>query len=300
MEQRTNSADDISFSALIQSILRSLILLQSMTAGFFKFTKRHKTIIIVCTFIFTLIGVGLSFLNKKVYKLRMTVVPTELNRKIYANQFLQLDKLIKTKSYNQLTKQLNFDPNLCKKLKGISCFDIYNEPMLKDSLIDERNPFIVELSVFDFSIADTMQQALVNYINNNEYLADRKKVQEQILTDRLLFVENEQRKLDSLKSVYSNFMNVSGKNAMFYNNAFNPSELYTKSKEYQDQKDEVISWFGYEKKPLRVIDGFKPAQRADSISGFMLVVFSIFLGFFMGILFAGYRELEKLGKQLNA
>ena len=300
MEQNKQVSDDISLGSVQDSLLGFFLALYRFCNSFFGFTKRNIRTIIIPVIIIGLLGTGFALISPKVYKLKMTVIPTELSRKMYAEQFLQLDKLIKTKSHNRLTKELGLPLSTVQKLTQIKCTDLYEEPLLNDTTIYDRDPFMVHVQVIDNSIADTLQQALTNYINNNPYLISIKKIQERIYTEKLAFVESEQRKLDSLKVVYSNSLATAGNKAMFYNNAFNPAELYAKSTEYQYQKDQIYNWLGDIKYPLRIVDGFKPAQKADSLSKPVLILLSLIAGFFIGALLSGYKELGRLSKQLGS
>lgn len=297
MEQQHHSSDDISLQSFKDSVYQFLLLIFSFIKGSIAFIKKHFKTFLVYILIFGAAGTGFSLINKKTYKLRMTVVSTEFSRRIYSEQFVKLDKLIKTNSIQQLNRELKSNDDISKKLRAITCFDIYDEPLESDTSTKEREPFVVEVNVIDNSIADSLQNMLLNYINSNPYLTERKKVQYKIFEDKLRFVESEQRKLDSLKAEYNLFMNSSGNKAMFYNNAFNPSDLYAKSNEYQYQKDQINSWFGFEQLPLRVIDGFKPARKADSLSTTGIILLSLFAGAFIGFIVSGYKELDTAGKQ---
>ncbi len=297
MENKVQNSDEISLHSVKESVLDFLLLLHTIFHSFFSFVFRNKKVIIISTLLFTLAGVGISFLNQKIYKLQMTVLPTEMNRKIYAGQFEELNKLVQTKSYQQLSKELKLAKGMCAKLRKISCFDIYGDPILKDSTRNEKEPFIIEVSVTDNTIGDTLQSALLSYINNNLYLSNLKKIQEFNYLEKLKFVESEQRKLDSLKEVYSNSLSSTVNKAMFYNNAFNPSDLYKKSSDYQYEKDMIFMWLGENKYPMRIIDGFKPALKPDSISAISLIILSTLAGFIIGICIAGNKELGVLSKQ---
>jgi hypothetical protein len=300
MEQHKQTADDISIGSIRDSILSFLLIIYRFLHSFFEFISRHLKIILVTAIIVTILGTLLAFVSSKMYKLKMTVIPTELSRKMYSDQFDQLEKLVKTRSLSRLSKELKLPEKTVQKINQIKCTDLYDDPLLNDTTIYDRDPFIVHVRVYDNSITDTLQQALLNYINNNPYLLSLKKIQERIFTEKLVFVESEQRKLDSLKTVYNNFLASSGSKAMFYNNAFSPADLYTKSGEYQFQKDQIYTWMGENKYPLRIVDGFKPAQKADSLSLPIMIVLSFIAGFIIGILLAGYKELGSLSKQLTA
>ncbi|MFN5133916.1 MAG: hypothetical protein ACK5DG_01275 [Chitinophagaceae bacterium] len=300
MEQNKQSADEISIGSIKDSLLSFSLALYHLFQSFFDFVKGHIKTIALPVIILGMLGGALAFMLPKVYNLKMTVIPTELSRKMYSDQFLQLDKLVKTKSYSRLTKELGLSEAILKKITQIKCSDLYDEPLINDTTIYDRDPFVVYAKVIDNTIADTLQQALMNYINNNPYLVSIKKIQERIYTEKLLFVESEQRKLDSLKIVYNNSLATSGNKAMFYNNAFNPAELYSKSTEYQSQKDFIYTWMGENKYPLRIVDGFKPAQKADSLSKTFTILLSLIAGFVIGVLIAAYKELGRMSKQLAA
>jgi hypothetical protein len=209
---------------------------------------------------------------------------------------MQLDKLIKTKSYRELMKQLSANETTVQKLRGIQCADIYGVPLQKDTSTIQGDPFVITAVVSDISIAADLQNALLGFVNSNPYFINRKKVQAEIFTNKLVFIENELKRLDSLKMNYNSFLNSNNNKAVFYNNAFNPADLYQRSSDYQNQKDMLLSWLGLEKKSLRLMDGFKPAAKADSISRTGIILLALGIGLLAGIILAGYSELERFNK----
>lgn len=297
MDQKKQTVDDISLIAVKDSVLYFLLILQSLLKAFFDFLKRNAKKIVIPTLIATAGGVLFSFLNEKTYTLKMTVEPSEFSRRIYADQYMQLDKLIKTKSYSELTKQLSAKENVVQKLRGIQCVDIYGLSLQNDTSTVQGDPFVIAVTVSDISVAPELQNALLKFINSNPYFINRKKVQTEIFTNKLVFIENELKRLDSLKISYNSFMNSSNNKAVFYNNAFNPADLYQRSGEYQNQKDMLLSWLGLEKNSLRLMDGFKPAIKADSLSRTGIIFLALGIGLLAGILIAGYSELERFNKQ---
>ncbi len=90
----------------------------------------------------------------------MTVEPSEFSRRIYADQYMQLDKLIKTKSYSELTKQLSAKENVVQKLRGVQCVDIYGLSLQNDTSTVQGDPFVIAVTVSDISVAPELQNAL--------------------------------------------------------------------------------------------------------------------------------------------
>ena len=84
---------------------------------------------------------------------------------------------------------------------------------------------------------------------------------------------------------------------MFYNNAFNPVDIYQRSNEYQVQKEFVITWLNNETQTLKAIVGFKPSIRPVDGKRDKIVLYFSLAGLLLGFLLGAVLELKKLSKR---
>jgi N-methylhydantoinase A/oxoprolinase/acetone carboxylase beta subunit len=274
-------------------LLALYIILQSVFSFFF----RNKFIILICIVIFGGIGLLFAIKVKKVYSLNTIVSHNELTKRTYAEAIEQLNSLALSRSYKQLSRELNFGEASAEQVKALRTYNMNGDLLLEDTSNSRNLPFIIKAEVFDNSIADSLQESLLIYFNDNKYLKGRKENQKRMFEERLVFISGELEKLDSLKRQYNQFLGSSGKTAMFYNNAFNPAEIYQRSNEYQQQKESVTTWLNNEYQTIKVIEGFKPAIRP--VDGFKerIILYFILGGILIGCFLGAFMELEKLSKR---
>jgi hypothetical protein len=138
-----------------------------------------------------------------------------------------------------------------------------------------------------------LQIGLLSYLNGNPYVKQKREGQVAILQQKLLFIESEQQKLDSLKNNYNRMLTGMRMPSGVYNNAMNPAELYEQSFQLASQKEYILNWLNTESKGILLIDGFKHTGKRTGapawlIFGAGLVAGSV-LGIGMALLF-GIRE----------
>jgi len=288
--------DVITINSLRDSFLDFLILLYTSVKYIFRFFFQYKKTILLCMVLIAGIGVFLAFRTREVYSLKMIVSHNDLTKRTYAEAIEQLNKLADSKSVSQLSLNMSTSETMVRNIKALKTYNLDGDPLLTDTSNSKDLPFIITAEVYDNLIADSLQERLLNYFNGNPYLKKKKETQKKIYEEKLLFITDELAKLDSLKHQYNLFLGSSGKTAMFYNNAFNPAEIYQRSNEYQYLKETIITWLNNEYQTIKLIEGFKPSLKP--ISGFKsrIILYFMVAGFLLGCLFGGCIKLDQLSK----
>jgi hypothetical protein len=295
-----NNGDDITLSSVKDSFVNLLLALYNILQSIFSFFFRNKFIILICVVIFGGIGFLFAMKVKQVYSLKMIVSHNELTKRTYAEAIDQLNRLAMSRSYKQLSRELNLREASVENIKALRTYNMDGDLLLQDTSISKNLPFIIKAEVFNNSVADSLQESLLIYFNDNKYLKERKEIQKRIYEERLVFISNELEKLDSLKKQYNQFLGSSGKSAVFYNNAFNPAEIYQRSNEYQQQRESVISWLNNEYLTIKVIEGFKPvAKPVDGLKE-RIILYFILGGILIGCFLGAFTELQRLSKRKPA
>jgi hypothetical protein len=297
IEQNRPDSDDITLRSVKASVVDLLLAVYTILQSVFSFFFRNKFIILICIVIFGGIGFLFATKVKKVYSLNMIVSHNELSKRTYAEAMEQLNRLALSRSYKQLSRELNIGEASAENIKELGTYNMNGDVLLEDTSTSKSLPFIIKAEVFNNSIADSLQESLLIYFNDNKYLKGRKENQKRIFEEKLVFISSELEKLDSLKRQYNQFLGSSGKTAMFYNNAFNPAEIYQRSNEYQQQRESVISWLNNEYQSIKVIEGFKPVVRP--VAGFKerIILYFILGGILIGCFLGAFIELQKLSKR---
>ena len=297
IEQNRPDSDDITLSSIKKGLIGLLLVVYAILGSLYLFIFKHALVIIICTVLLGGIGYLVAMRTRPVYSLEMIVKPNDLTKRTYAEAIDQLNVLASSKSYKRLSDELKMSEGNVRNIKSLNASNINGEAMLKDTSSKMDLPFIVKAEVYNNSIADSLQQMLLNYFNSNNYLRERKQMQKRVFEEKLNFIVGELKKLDSLKEQYNRFLSTSGKSAMFYNNAFNPVDIYQRSNEYQTQKEFVLTWLNNETQTLKVIVGFKPSIRPVDGKKDRIVLYFSLAGLLFGFLLGAVLELKKLSKR---
>jgi LPS O-antigen subunit length determinant protein (WzzB/FepE family) len=293
-ENRQISADDYISYAGIKGMLAQLFRLFVRMIDFINLILfRNKYLILGGLLLGLLMGYLYYNSKKNAYKVSMIVEFTELNKKTFAEMFSQLNTLILTGSHDQLAQELLVPVSIARNIGFIETFNINNEPLFKDTSTRVNQTFKVVVSVNNNAITDTLQTALIRYLNNNPYLHQVKTSQKKIAEHKLAFIDSELTKLDSLKSEYNRFLANSKINSTFYNNAINPAEIYAQSSNLMNERERTLRWLELNASPVNVVSGFKmPAKPLSSSLQKWLILFG-FGGLLIGFLVGLFRELKR-------
>ena len=280
----------ISFSALLNLFFKAFL---QAYKDFVHFFFRNKALIII----FIITGIAAGVVNYKMsrvyYKLSMIVRHNELTLKTYGQMLNNLNALAESGSYDALSKSLKIDHETSRKIRTIEAVNLSGIDLRKDTSTSEENAFLIQMTIYDNDIADTLEKTIVNYFNNNTFLSKLKQDEIHLYTGRLEFLKNELNRMDSLKDAYTRSLAISKGSPTFYNNAFNPADIYKASNQYAVEKDVVEEWLLQKRNPIITMDSVKPSVAPKSISLVLSILIYVLIFFFIGCFLAGILEFTK-------
>ena len=249
--------------------------------------------IIIGLFFGLLLGYVYYISRPTVYKVSMVVMFNELTKKTYAEMLDQLDKLGTSGTANDLSNVLKIPQGVAGKVLFIDSRNMNNEALKYDTSTRMEQPFKIIVGLTDNFSMDTLQNAIVNYLNNGSYLQKVKEEQKKIYQEKIIFIDGELRKLDSLKLAYNKFLSAPNISATFYNNAFDPAGLYVQSGQLASQRDTIMRWLALNTSAVYIVDGFKASVSPQSIGlpGALIILGSI--GLLIGFLIGFMNETKK-------
>lgn len=153
---------------------------------------------LIFAIIFGSLGGAYAYMKKQVYHSEMTVSYAQLEKKIYGDMLFKLDQLIESKQFGDLAFLLNMTEEQTKLIVSISGKNIHNEPLVNDISV-EKVPFYIVVDVYDPDILPELQDALVSYISESEFVDERLKLNERNYTNEILHKKNQMIYMDSLK-----------------------------------------------------------------------------------------------------
>lgn len=294
MPQENFQDDTISFTGVKNFAKASLRSFFGFLA-FVEVTFSRRRWLILLGFVLGMAVGYLYYLSRTpYYRVSMIVQYNELTKKTYAEMIGQLDRLVSRAKENQpLASELKIPESVSSTIISLDARNMNNELLSSDTSTRIFQTFRILADVTDNRQLGELQTSLVNYLNNSPYLKRKREEQFKIYTDRLAFIDRELQKLDSLKTEYNRFLATSKISATFYNNAFDPADIYAQSSQLASQREDLLRWLNIERNAISVIDGFKPIHTARSIPLLLALLAFGLVGALLAFLFGFMLELRK-------
>ena len=285
-----NRTQPVNFAELLEVIFWGML---RAVRGFFSFLWRNKILLTGCLVAGGIIGFTMWEITPTSYKFNMVLRHTELKSMTIGHMLDNLDGLARTGSYSELSKTLKSGEGVVSHIGSIRGKNLMGEKLISDTSKLTDEPFIIEVSLSDKTKSDTIEHLILKYFNENEYLNKLKNDRATLIMPNLEFINSELQRLDSLKQVYNRFLSYSKGSPMFYNNAFNPAEIYSRSAEYYGQKNGFEEWLAQNRLPVVSIDGSEPFATPQSRGLFTTMAIYAFIFFFIGSVLAGIKEIPR-------
>lgn len=243
-------------------------------------------------------GVGFFFNSSPVYNSTLILSSNVLSNDFCADIINTLDLIISDKTPALLARKLKISISSAKAIKKLE-FDNYDEKLKtiykdKDTIVLGR-PFRVIASTYNNTVFDTLQKALVSYLENNEYALKRKAIKSDNLNLMQSKIKNQLDQLDSLKSVVTSNLTPRGTQSGFvFGQPIDPINVYKQEielfKSDLDLKKDLILIDN-----IQVIQDFVARDKPDSPRLLKNIAIFGMLAFLLGLIFA--LSLEKRKKQ---
>lgn len=176
--------------------------LSAMFQSFKIFVKKYIVSFIIFGIVGGIIAGAVWFVKPKVYEAEMTVSYVHYEKKIYADMLVKLDMLIKSNSTYTLSQLLMLPEETVGKLRSIKSYNIRREDLAED-LSTEKIPFYIVARLTDLSVLESLQTALVQYLNGTEFIQNRLAFMKQKSERELEFLKARLEMVDSLSQFLS-------------------------------------------------------------------------------------------------
>lgn len=163
--------------------------------------------LLVTIFILTVIGTGYFYQKKNpaYYQAEMVCAYNNLHKKTFGEMVHKLDELAKKQSYHQLAEMLQLPIETVSSIIGFEAKNVAGSPLYED-ITSERTPMYFTLKATDKSIFPKVEDALLHYMNSVPYQIKRTELEQRKLNDKIVFIENDLLKIDTMIAAYSHFL----------------------------------------------------------------------------------------------
>ena len=296
MDNSSKTEDEVNLSIVFNKIKKFFSDIGQAFANSFLFIKQKIAFLSVFSVFGILIGVGLTFVMKPIYISYLTISSNSLNNQFCKDMIDVLELAIKDDAPELLAKELNIEVSSAIEIKKIE-FVNYDEKLAKkyadrDTVVLGL-PFKIKASVSNISVFDTLQKALVNYLESNEYSLKRKAIKKENIELMQQKLNNEIHQLDSLKFIVVSNLLPRGNNSGFvFGQPLDPINIYKEGinlfQANLNLNSELIL-----SDNIQVIQYFMPRKKPDSPRLLLNIAICGAAAFLFGLIIALYKEKRK-------
>ncbi len=268
--------------------------LVELAVRIYRFFQRHFWLFVFCTAAGVGVGAGLYSVVPDIYISKM-VIQSDILTESYSDRITEsIDNLVGEKNYSLLSQRLGLTAAQAEKLRGIEIESI-KETKEQGK---EESIFIVTAEVLDKSIIATLQDGIINYLRNNEFVKIRVQQRIDYYEKLIESIGEEIKSLDTLKQkllagkpIYSK----SGGDMML----IDPTNIYNQIINLKRQQLEYRNSLQLANS-IQLVEGFtiyeKPAEPKLSIA----MAAGFFIGFMGALLVVFMRWLFKTAETFPA
>lgn len=290
-DNKVPSEDDISLSGLkmfVAATLRAIFKLLALS----KFViKKSWAFLLTGMLAGGLIGFLYHMSGSSNYKVTTVVAYSEFNKRVFEELLADLQTLVMTQSKSTLASELKIPYEQADNINKIYGESFLNESLLKDT--SNAMLFKIVVSLKKPVNVDTLQEALVNYLNDLPYVKQLKAAKTKAYEDRLAFLDAQLGKLDTLKNEYVHSLAAFKSPTTFYNNAFDPASIYRQSYLLDSIRDATTVLLVSDTHLVSTVSGFKSTVNPEVISQSMSIIAFVLLGFLIAFVCALFAELNR-------
>lgn len=265
--------------------------LQGLAINIIRYFSRYYKFISLAVLIGSTIGLVGFILTPHKFESQM-ILQSDILTESYSDRLTEnLDRLIREGNDSILSTRLGLT---IVEAKGIKTIEIESVKKVPNTTKDESSTFIVTAVVDQKSLLPKLQDGIISYLRNNEFVKTRVRQREErfrLLIDKL---EEEIQSLDSLKDRLFQGKPVYTKSSEMM--LVDPTNIYSKIIELTDQQihhKNSLELFN----SIQLIEGFTPYEKPASprLSIALLVGFA--LGFFGAIGILTVKQLIKMARE---
>jgi len=273
MEPTKTSSDEIDLQELLLKVVFII--------------RRNFNLIALFFAIGTLLGFSYSMIATKVYESKLIVTSDILTESYVEKIGENLFALIKDNNLPLLASKLHLAEGECKNISSIKIESAQKEKPQKD---EEKKWVMITVRISDQDVLPKLEQGLVNYLENNEYVKVRVEQKRNFNKQLIKKAEEEIHSLEQFKNeLYNgNFFQGNKGNIMFDPTEVNMKILKLSEEKLKYQNDlEVVN-------SVQIVEGFTRFEKPVSPNKAISLAAGATLGlFFVGALLA-FKSIRKI------
>ena len=182
---------------LLRGIRTLLRFFSSLAFGNYRLTTGLVTLLTVTALLFML------YQRAQTYEASTTLVYADLHPKIFGDMIDKVDALISFQQTERAAAMLHLDPSQVEKIKSVRITDTRGRSLLQNYTM-AKEPLILSIKLTGMLSEDSLERAMIGYLNNNPFTAERIDLKKQLWREELRYNNEKIATIDSvLSTLYS-------------------------------------------------------------------------------------------------
>ncbi|CAM3517206.1 Chain length determinant protein [Pontibacter korlensis] len=210
---------------------------------------------------FTLIGLGVGYgifyTTKPFYTSSMTLMLADIRNEFVEEQLSKLGQMVSDGNFEAVADRLDISTEAAKQIKDMQFSNLDQDRISEDSILT-GSPFRIELSLYNSSVFNSMEPAIVSYLENNRYFLKQKSIRQRKVQDLIAKLNEEISSIDSVKSAA---VTPRGPvNGFVYGAPLDPTTLYRESIKMFEERVKLEAELE-QLDNIQVVSGFLPRSK---------------------------------------
>ena len=257
-----------------------------------KFIRRNFWLLAICIFSGTLVGGIIYYGLPASYESKM-ILQSDILTESYGEGITEsLDNLIKEGNLKELSLRLKISEQEAAEINKIEIESIKD---LNSSTGKEEHIFVVTVDIWDGQILPKLQEGVIQFLRNNEFVKVRVKQRENLSKTMIDKISLEISSLDSLKK---RLLNGHPVNKSAETLILDPSIIPSKIIELNKQKIDFQNSLELSDS-IQLVEGFTVFEKPDKLNLLVHLAIGFVGGFFIALVYLMFAWLSKATKELS-
>ncbi|TAL60937.1 MAG: hypothetical protein EPN85_06100 [Bacteroidetes bacterium] len=296
MQSNSSKNEEIDLLAILNGIKRIFISLFLFFIHCIGIVQKRWLIFLLFSILGASAGYGLYRYLRPVYVSSLSLSSSILSNDYCADMIENLSEIVKDGTPDLLAKRLNIEIPAAKEIKRIE-FSNFNEKLNK--MYEDRDtivlgiPFKIIVYSYSNTVFETVEAALVSYLENNKYALKRKEIKKQNLEALRGKLNSELIQLDTLKkNLSANILPRGTTSGFVFGQPIDPINVYKAGIEMfrndLNVREDILLIDG-----IQVVDSFSPRDKPDSPKLWKMIGACVSLMLFFAFMLSYRLERKK-------
>lgn len=265
--------DEIDLKDLLKKIIRTL--------------ERGTKTILISVVLGAILGMGYFFKGKETFESSMVLSSNILVLANIQALFTPLELLLEEENYEVLAQKLGIEEEAVNSLVALEVESVFEN---EDDNEARTSYFEITATVTNNAVLPEIQQGIVNYLKNNDYIQKRVTIKTQRLDALIEKVNIELQEIDSLKNRLESgaILNSGGSNVVL----MEPTNIYQQALLMEEKKQSYKEQLAFVES-IQLIKEFTPFANPSSPSWILCLVVGLAGGLIIGFAILFFQEMDR-------